>query len=724
MVKLRYHQYRSYFVLASLLSIAFSLILGTATVAATAAGAGTFSNKEPGLNPNQASAFTLQGIQGVECATPLIVNNTGDDESSCGTLRFALAYLAANPAVPDKQITFSLAPGLRIALTGGLTIPAGGVIQGSCGADGPEIFLDGTGVTADGLTLSGDNSLEGVAVGGFSGRQLVAASGSTSNTLKCAKIMTGPLDLVTTQGTPQSATVGTAFSQGLQLVVKRWYGEPLQGVNVTFTVNGNGGGASGSFGGASPTTATVTTDSTGLAVAPTLEANTRSGGFTVTAAVSGFSNQAVYNLTNLPGAPASITVNSGDNQTATVGTIFGTSFKTLVTDTYNNPVGGVAVTYTAPSPGAGATGTFPGGSAATVTTDQNGIATAPSFTASHTAGSYSVNAGVNGVNPSASFSLTNQAGPPSSLAVVAGSGQQAGVATTFSSQLKARVRDVYGNNLSGVSVLFTAPASGPSGTFSGSGTGSSVYASTDSNGIATAPNFTANTLAGSYTVSASVSGIASTAGFSLSNLPGAPASIAVVSGSGQSANVGSAFASPLKAVVRDGYGNALSGVGVTFGAPASGASATFSGAGSSASATTNVSGVATSPTLTANATAGSYTAYATVAGLGSSAGFALTNVSNVTTYEAWVSDPHPGKYSAETVYGKLIVNGLPAQGASMDTTWHYRTTTSYCSGTVGSDGVGSCTKNTGNVTIGYTVVIDVVFTYNGRTYSTSTSFTP
>ena len=51
--------------------------------------------------------------------------------------------------------------------------------------------------------------------------------------------------------------------------------------------------------------------------------------------------------------------------------------------------------------------------------------------------------------------------------------------------------------------------------------------------------------------------------------------------------------------MRDASNKPVSGVTVTFTAPASGATARFSGA-ASATATTNSSGVATAPTLTAN----------------------------------------------------------------------------------------------------------------------------
>src|SRR5205085_8218934 len=71
----------------------------------------------------------------------------------------------------------------------------------------------------------------------------------------------------------------------------------------------------------------------------------------------------------------------------------------------------------------------------------------------------------------------------------------------------------------------TAPASGASGTFSGGSTTATVTA--DSSGMALAPTFTANNVAGSYTVTASVSNLTGAATFSLANAT--PATISSVS---------------------------------------------------------------------------------------------------------------------------------------------------------------------------------------------------
>jgi centrosomal CEP192-like protein len=102
-------------------------------------------------------------------------------------------------------------------------------------------------------------------------------------------------------------------------------------------------------------------------------------------------------------------------------------------------------------------------------------------------------------------------------------------------------------------------------------------------------------------------------------------SITATSGSGQSATVNTAFAAQLQATVKDSLNNPMSGVVVTFTAPASGANGTFANGTATTTASTNGSGVATSTTFTANATAGGpYNVVASATGA-TSANFSLTN---------------------------------------------------------------------------------------------------
>jgi adhesin/invasin len=227
------------------------------------------------------------------------------------------------------------------------------------------------------------------------------------------------------------------------------------------------------------------------------------------------------------------------------------------------------------------------------------------------AGSYTVTASAG--NASASFSLTNTAGAAASISASAGTPQSAVINTAFATALQATVKDAFGNVVSGVAVTFAAPASGPGGAFAA---GAPV---TNSAGVATAPTLTANATAGGFTATATAAGVATPASFALNNTSGTPASM-TPSGTPQSATAGSAFGAALQVTVKDIGSNPVSGVVVTFTAPASGASGSFA---ASAVVQTNALGVATAPTFTANGTAGTYAVTATGSGL--SATFTLTN---------------------------------------------------------------------------------------------------
>ncbi len=112
-------------------------------------------------------------------------------------------------------------------------------------------------------------------------------------------------------------------------------------------------------------------------------------------------------LSGSPSTAASITATAGTPQTATVDTAFATALQVTVLTSGGTPQSGASVTFTAPATGASAS--FAGAATATVTTDANGIATAPTLTADATAGSYSVTAAVAGVATPATFTLTNAA---------------------------------------------------------------------------------------------------------------------------------------------------------------------------------------------------------------------------------------------------------------------------------------------------------------------------
>src|SRR5207247_584960 len=100
------------------------------------------------------------------------------------------------------------------------------------------------------------------------------------------------------------------------------------------------------------------------------------------------------------------------------------------------------------------------------------------------------------------------------------------------------VKDVAGNPVPNATVTFTAPASGPSGSFAGS----LNTAITNASGVATSPATTANGIFGSFAITANVTpALSPAATFALTNA-GLNLSIEVTSGTPQTAMTGTAFA--------------------------------------------------------------------------------------------------------------------------------------------------------------------------------------
>src|SRR4051794_35549010 len=107
-----------------------------------------------------------------------------------------------------------------------------------------------------------------------------------------------------------------------------------------------------------------------------------------------------------------------------------------------------------------------------------------------------------GVAPAvaASCPTTN---PPDQMVVGAGTPQTTKTTTPFATDLAVVLQSSSGcpvtSNAGGVSVTFTAPSGGATGTFSSTGTTTATVGTTSS-GVATAPTLTANDVAGTFTV--------------------------------------------------------------------------------------------------------------------------------------------------------------------------------------------------------------------------------
>jgi protocatechuate 3,4-dioxygenase beta subunit len=467
-------------------------------------------------------------------------------------------------------------------------------------------FTESNGTTGAGGAFSGSTSVTTNSFGIAAAPTLTAndTAGSFAVTASIGKLYTtfllnnsngAPAEIIAAGAPDLTAVVGTAFGKHLEVQALDSFGNPIPGATVTFTEVNGGTGAGGSFTG----TTTVSTNALGIATAPTLTANDMAGGFTVTATLGHL--LASFPLSNTSGAPATITPLGENDLNTPKGYTYGELPEVQVIDSYGNPVANTPVTFTLPT--SGATGSF--SSTATMMTNAEGLATAPAITANYQTGTFTLAATVGGVLSPADFTLTNTL-VPATMKVLAGSGQRSMIDTAFAKPLEVQVLTSGKVPVAGVTVYFTVPGSGASGTLA---QGSVV---TNAKGVATMPTLTANGIIGKWSVAARVDGDPEPAVFTVTNITGPAALISSLKGSNQSAKPGKAFATALEALVVDSQGNLVTGASVTFTIVSdAGSGGKFTGGKTTVVIATGAHGIATAPALIANAVPGDFTVKAT-----------------------------------------------------------------------------------------------------------------
>jgi hypothetical protein len=307
-------------------------------------------------------------------------------------------------------------------------------------------------------------------------------------------------------------------------------------------------------------TVTLAGGSSGAAMSGTATQNATAGvasftGLTITKAGSGYtlgvSAGALPAITSssfavVPGAPKTLEVVSGADQSAVVGTRLGAITVRLL-DAWGNAIQGKSVALAV---------TRGGGSlaASSVTTDASGIA-GITWTLGGPAGAQSMTATVSGV-PTLTINATGLTGPAVRLAADSGAAQSAPVGSQFAQDLVVLVTDSYGNPVKDKAVTWRIAV--------GSGTLGATSGVTDSDGRART-SFTLPTTPGLSIVQATVTGLVA-ANFTATAETGPLATFTVRSGAGQSASAGAVLSTAVSVQLADQYGNpiATSGVRVDF----------------------------------------------------------------------------------------------------------------------------------------------------------------
>lgn len=447
-------------------------------------------------------------------------------------------------------------------------------------------------VTAGGGTLAASSTQTGAdgvarvnwALGTSPGtnRATGTASGASPVTFTVQAVAGPPVSLEVHAGSGQSVAVGTAVPTAPALRVEDRFGNPVAGVSVTCTVVGAGGTlASG----------TATTNAAGVATMGSWQIGTALGTHQLSCTAPGIA-AVLVTATGVPGPPASITVQTGNQQSATVGTAVPVAPSVLVRDAHGNPAAGGVVTFSV-TEGAG---TLTG---ATATANASGVATLGAWTLGVVAGPNTLRVSA-GSAPPVNITAVGSPGAPASATIAAGDAQEAPATSAVPVAPSVLVADQYGNGVPGVAVAFAVATGG--------GTVTGANATTGADGRATVGSWILGAGLGANTLTATAAGMAPLT-FTATARSGPPASIAIHAGNNQTATVGTAVPSAPAVLIRDAAGNPVPGAVVTFSITAGGGSLT------GANAATDAAGVATLGSWVLGFTAGANALSAAVAGV-------------------------------------------------------------------------------------------------------------
>lgn len=295
-----------------------------------------------------------------------------------------------------------------------------------------------------------------------------------------------PSALAALDASPRTPVVAETVDPPLAIKVLDALGDPIEGIEVEWTVPSSGPGATVS---PSPTA----TDHDGIA-RPAVTANTIAGSYVISGKVASLAATVDFQLTNLPGAAAAVDGASGSGQGAIAGMPFDAPLVVEVRDAWNNVVPGVQVAFSGPASGAGAS--IP----PQAITGDDGRASIMAV-ANGIAGRYAIRASVAGTDDEAVFTLTNLLDPSTVPVDEGGTSQDAAIESRFACALLVRVAS--GDEpRPGLAVAFEAPPDGASAILSdGVQSGSAITVETDEDGYAWV-EATANDIEGDYIVTA------------------------------------------------------------------------------------------------------------------------------------------------------------------------------------------------------------------------------
>ena len=264
---------------------------------------------------------------------------------------------------------------LRVTDVGGNVIKNGEVVL-EVGSGGGSIDTTSTRTSDEGTA-----AIAGWTLGAVPAENtLIARVGSASTTFTATGVA-GPVTLTIVAGDSQTTAVGTVVPIAPQVLVTDAQDLPVAGADVVFEV---------AIGGGSVSSDTATTNAVGIAqVGWTL--GTATGPNTMVAQV-GDLDVALFSATSVAGAPATLTISAGDQQSGAVNQQLPAPPAVLVKDGFDNLVPGAEVTFTVTSGGGNVTGT-------PAISDETGLAKLGTWTLGPVEGQNAVTAQISGAVP-------------------------------------------------------------------------------------------------------------------------------------------------------------------------------------------------------------------------------------------------------------------------------------------------------------------------------------
>ena len=263
-----------------------------------------------------------------------------------------------------------------------------------------------------------------------------------------------PSQIAIVSGNLQASIVGRTLPSAFVVKVTDSNGNAVPGATVAWKIMIG----AGHF----PTGSTVTNSSGVTSNTMTLGTATSWNQAAVTTSAGA---AVIFGANGQAGFAQTIALYSGNQQTATVGSLLPKELKVICRDQYGNTSAMAQIAWTAVSGG----GAFTSYQSATV----EGVAV-QSLTLGGAPGVNTATATIEGTNTSYTFTETGVVGPPAIMSISSGNYQQGEPGVPLAKPLVAQVTDAYGNPLSGVKVHWTTGTAGD--------TLSQSYNSTDTQG--------------------------------------------------------------------------------------------------------------------------------------------------------------------------------------------------------------------------------------------------